>query len=54
MYIINKQEMNGQFAKKAPAPKRPVHVKLPKPNVVDQELTDEYFKYLCTATFTGM
>jgi hypothetical protein len=49
----NQEEMNGQFAK-APAPTRPVHVKLPKPNVVDQELTDEYFKYLCTATFTGM
>ena len=46
--------MNGQVAKKAPSLKRPVHFKLPKPNVVDQELTDEYFKYLCTATFTGM
>ncbi len=50
--------MNGQFAK-APAPTRPVHVKLPKPNVVDypatsQELADEYFKYLCIATLSGM
>ena len=51
--------MSGKF-EKAPALKRPVHVKLPKPtNVVDypaasQELTDAYFQHFCTATFTGM
>ena len=40
--------MNGQFAK-APAPTRPVHVKLPKPpnTVEDEEMcSQEYIEFI--------
>jgi hypothetical protein len=49
LYIINKQEMNGQFDK-APAPMRKVHVlKLPEPpnTVEDEEMcSQEYIKFI--------